>query len=98
MSTRAPAEWGLPDLAGRLALGASPRAPLGLLAAARAHALPHGRGFVVPGVLFDVAPEVLRDGLLLPSAALAVQLRVDDVTGRVLSTVPPPRIAPHQDP
>ena len=98
MSTRAPAEWGVPDLAGSLALGASPRATLGLLAAARGHALLHGRRHVVPRDVFDVAPEVLRHRLLLTYDALADQLRVDDVIGRVLSTVPPPRIAPHQDP
>ena len=97
MSTRAPGDWGLPDLVGHIALGASPRATLGLLAAARAHALLHGRRYVVPRDVYDIAPEVLRHRVLLTYDALADQVRVDDLIGRVLATVAPPRVAPQQD-
>jgi MoxR-like ATPase len=97
MATRAPSEWGLAEIAGHLALGASPRATLGLLAAARGYALLHGRRFVVPRDVFEVAPEVLRHRLLLTYDAIADGVRVDDVVSRVLTTVPPPRVAPHQD-
>ena len=48
MTTRDPARWGLPDLAGHIALGASPRGTLGLIAAARALAVLRGRRYVVP--------------------------------------------------
>jgi MoxR-like ATPase len=97
MATRAPADWKVPDLAGQIALGASPRATLGLVAAARGHALLHGRHHVLPKDIFDVAPEVLRHRLLLTYDALAAQVSVDDVIGRVLAAVPPPRVAPQQD-
>src|SRR3954452_3955435 len=96
MATRAPADWGLPDLAGRIALGASPRATLGLLAAARAHALLLGRRYVVPKDVFEVAPEVLRHRLLLTYDAMAERVRVDEVVARVLTTIAPPRVAPDQ--
>ena len=71
MATRDPARWGLEDLARLIALGASPRGTLGLLAAARALAVLRGRRFVVPQDVFDVAPEVLRHRVTLTYDALA---------------------------
>jgi MoxR-like ATPase len=97
MGTRDPARWGMPELAPRIALGASPRATLGLLAAGRALAVLRGRRFLVPQDVFDVAPEILRHRLLLSYDALAEGLRVDDVITRIVSTVQAPRVAPHQD-
>src|SRR5205085_54594 len=55
MATRDPAAWGVGELAPHVALGASPRATLGLLAAGRALALLRGRRYVVPQDIFDVA-------------------------------------------
>jgi MoxR-like ATPase len=46
-ATRTPAEYGL-ELAGLIQYGASPRATLALLRAAKAHAFLHGRGYVTP--------------------------------------------------
>ncbi|HEX3540818.1 MAG TPA: AAA family ATPase [Acidimicrobiales bacterium] len=97
MATREPARWGLPELENQIALGASPRATLGLLAAGRALALLRGRRFLVPQDLYDVAPEVLRHRLLLTYDGLAAGLLVDAVIARVLATIPAPRVAPHQD-
>jgi MoxR-like ATPase len=98
MSTREPARWGMPDLASAIALGASPRATLGLLAAGRALATLRGRRFLVPQDIYDVAPEVLRHRLLLTYDALAEGIKVEDVIARTLNTVVAPRVAPHQDP
>ena len=97
MATRDPERWGMPDLSSFIALGASPRATLGLLSAGRAMALLRGRRFVVPEDIHDVAPEVLRHRLLLSYDALAEGVSVEDVIQRVLQQVPEPRIAPHQD-
>ncbi|GAC1317502.1 MAG: MoxR family ATPase [Acidimicrobiales bacterium] len=97
MATRDPARWGLPTLAGQLALGASPRATLGLVASGRALALLRGRRFLVPQDIFDVAPEVLRHRLLLTYDALADGVDIDEVVSRLLATVEAPRVAPHQD-
>jgi MoxR-like ATPase len=97
MGTRDPARWGMPDLVPSIALGASPRATLGLLAAGRALAVVRGRRFLVPQDVFDVAPEVLRHRLLLTYDALADGVKVDDVIARVVGTVQAPRVAPHQD-
>jgi MoxR-like ATPase len=97
MATRDPARWGLPELAPQIALGASPRATLGLLSAGRALAVLRGRRFLVPQDIHDVAPEVLCHRLLLSYDALADGVQIDDILVRVLGTVEAPRVAPHQD-
>jgi MoxR-like ATPase len=97
MATRDPARWDMPELAPQIALGASPRATLGLLSAGRALAVLRGRRFLVPQDIHDVAPEVLRHRLLLSYDALADNVSIDDVLLRVLGTVRAPRVAPHQD-
>jgi len=96
LSTREPAEHGLPDLAPLIAFGASPRGSLGLVAAARALALLRGRDYAVPQDVFDCAPDVLRHRLVLSYEALADGVTPEAVLGRVLSTVPAPRVAPRQ--
>ena len=48
LATRTPAEFDLPDLTSVIQIGCSPRATLGLVAAARALALIHGRDYVLP--------------------------------------------------
>jgi MoxR-like ATPase len=47
--------------------------------------------------VFDVAPDVMRHRLVLSYEALARELTTDHVLSRVLSTIPAPRIAPHQE-
>jgi len=97
MATRDPARWDMPEQAAQIALGASPRATLGLLCAGRALAVLRGRRFLVPQDVFDVAPEILRHRLMLSYDALAEGVSVDDVVLKVLGTVRAPRVAPHQD-
>jgi MoxR-like ATPase len=97
MATRNPDHWGLTELDRLIALGASPRGTLGLLASARALAVLRGRRFVVPQDVFDVAPEVLRHRVTLTYDALAEGVHADDVLRQVLGRVPAPRIAPQQD-
>jgi MoxR-like ATPase len=98
LATRAPASHGLPELEELVSFGASPRASLGLIAAARAIALLRGRNYALPQDVFDVAPDVLRHRIVLSYEALAQGLGVEHVLVRVLSTVPAPRIAPSQAP
>src|SRR5699024_8722663 len=65
IATREPARHGLEDVARWLAYGASPRATLGAVTAARALALVRGRDYVVPQDVVDVLPDVLRHRLVL---------------------------------
>jgi MoxR-like ATPase len=97
LSSRSPAEHGMPDLGPLIANGASPRATLGLVAAGRALALMRGRNYVLPQDIFDVGPDVLRHRLLLSYEALADGTDAEQVVNRILSTVHAPRVAPSQD-
>ncbi|MBB5916282.1 MoxR-like ATPase [Nocardia transvalensis] len=93
-ATRKPADFGLDDVAGWIAYGASPRASLGIIAAARAVALIRGRDYVVPQDVVEVVPDVLRHRLVLSYDALADEVSPDDVIRRVLQTVGLPQVAP----
>jgi MoxR-like ATPase len=97
LATRDPAAHGLPDVAAALQFGVSPRATLGLVAAARALALLRGRGYVLPGDITDVAPDVLAHRLVLTYDALADAVPSRSLVERVLATVRAPRISPAQD-
>lgn len=92
-ATRTPAEFGLQDVDGWIAYGASPRATLGIIASARALALLRGRDYVVPQDVLEVVPDVLRHRLVLSYDALADEVSPDDVIQRVLQTVGLPQIA-----
>jgi MoxR-like ATPase len=93
MATRRPHEYGLGELARYLACGASPRATLGLIAGARAVALIHGRGFVLPDDVHHLACPVLRHRLILTYEALADEVTADAIVEAVLAAVPEPRRA-----
>jgi MoxR-like ATPase len=92
VATRTPAEHGLGDVAGWVSYGASPRATLGIVGAARALALVRGRDYVLPQDVLDVAPDVLRHRLVLSYDAVADAVPVDHIIGRVLATVPLPQV------
>ena len=92
LATRDPQRFGLPDIAPLLAYGASPRATLGLVAAARAQALIHGRDYVLPEDIRDLAVDVLAHRLVLTFDAVADGISGEDVVRRVIEAVPPPRL------
>ncbi|WP_239330595.1 MoxR family ATPase [Frankia sp. CiP3] len=96
LATRSPTEFGMPELTGHLAYGASPRASLGLVAAARALALLRGRDYVVPDDVAAVALDILPHRLVLSYEALAEGLSTDAIAERVLQGTPPPQVAPRQ--
>src|ERR687890_763870 len=81
------------DVATWVSYGASPRASLGLIAAARALALVRGRDYVLPQDVVDVAGDVLRHRLVLSYDALADGVPVEHIVTRVLQTVPLPQVS-----
>ncbi|MFC9895743.1 AAA family ATPase [Nocardia sp. NPDC127579] len=93
-ATRKPLDFGMQDVASWIAYGASPRASLGIIAAARAVALIRGRDYVVPQDVVEVIPDVLRHRLVLSYDALADEVTPEDVIKRVLQTVGLPQVAP----
>ena len=74
-----------------VALGASPRAAVHLLAASRAAARLGGRGFVTPDDVIRMAPPVLRHRLLLRPEAELDRYRPDDAIATAIAAVPVPR-------
>ena len=96
LATRHPAENGMPDVAGWVSYGASPRASLGLIAAGRAMALLRGRDYVLPQDVLDVATDVLAHRLVLSYDAIADGVPAAHAVRRVLQTVPLPQVAPRQ--
>ncbi|MFC7327040.1 AAA family ATPase [Marinactinospora rubrisoli] len=92
MATREPETYGLPELRRVLEIGASPRATLGLVAAARALALIRGRDYVLPDDVRLLARDVMAHRLVLTFDALADGVTTTQIVDRVLATVPPPRV------
>jgi MoxR-like ATPase len=74
-----------------VSLGASPRAAVHLLAAAKASARLSGRAFVTPDDVAWMARPVLRHRLLLSPEAELERYRPDDAVQAALASVPVPR-------
>lgn len=85
--TRNPMRAGLDNVNRYLSYGASPRATLGAIAAARATALLSGRDYVTPDDVVAVLPDVLRHRLVLSYEALADDISADSLVDSVLSAV-----------
>ncbi len=96
VSTRRPAEHGMPDVASWVSYGASPRASLGLIAASRAIALLRGRDYVLPQDVLDIATDVLAHRIVLSYDAIADGVPATHAVRRVLQTVPLPQVSPRQ--
>jgi MoxR-like ATPase len=90
MATRNPADFGMPDLASVISIGCSSRATLGLVGAARALALIHGRDYVLPTDVQAVAKDVMGHRLVLTFDAVADNISTLQVVERILAMVPPP--------
>jgi MoxR-like ATPase len=88
-ATREPASYGLP-LAPLLELGASPRATIALVRAARGHALLAGRDFVTPHDVKSLARDIMRHRILVSYEADAEGLTPDDLLQRILDHIPVP--------
>jgi MoxR-like ATPase len=90
LATRDPRGFGLADLEPLIEYGASPRATLCLLGAARAHAFLRRRGYVVPDDVKAVAHDVLRHRIALSYEAEAEEVTPEKVVTRVLERVAVP--------
>jgi MoxR-like ATPase len=84
LTTRNPGNNGLSDLKSFISFGASPRAGISLINAARAHAFIKGRGFVTPEDIKQIAPDVLRHRVLTTYEAEAENVSSADIVQRIL--------------
>lgn len=91
-ATRRPQEAGLGDMAPYVEFGASPRASLNMVHAARALALLRGREYALPRDVRDLARDVLRHRIVLSYEALAEGIDSDTVLDRVLAAVGMPDV------
>jgi MoxR-like ATPase len=87
-ATRYPRQAGIPEMAGLISYGASPRATLALQAASRARALLSGQGFVTPDLVKEVAPAVLRHRIIRSFEAEAEEVGVEEIISKILSRIP----------
>ncbi|CCH72584.1 AAA family ATPase [Nostocoides australiense] len=91
-ATRSPALVGLPDLTRLVTFGASPRASINMVLAARALAFLRGREYAIPEDARDLALDVLRHRLVLSYEALADNVDPDDIVRSIIAAVPLPDI------
>jgi len=80
-------ELGLQNI---IEFGASPRASIWLIKAAKANAMINGRGYVIPEDIKEVAHEVLRHRLILTFEAEADEINSDKVIDTILDKIPSP--------
>ena len=91
-ATRRPDDVGLGKLERYVTFGASPRASINLILAARALAFVRGRDYAVPHDLTDLALDVLRHRLVLSYEALSDDVTADALLDKVLAAVPVPDV------
>jgi MoxR-like ATPase len=90
-ATRDPEQFGIKDLARYITYGASPRASIHMIEAARALAHLRGRAYVLPEDVSDLAPDVLRHRLVLSYEALSDALSPDQLVQRIMQHIPAPQ-------
>jgi MoxR-like ATPase len=89
-ATRDPERFGIKDVSHYLTYGASPRASIHLIEAARALAFLRGRDYALPEDVTDLVPDVFRHRLVLSYEALAEGLSADQLIRRLLQAVRAP--------
>ncbi len=89
-ATRGQAGSNFDEIAREIQYGVSPRAALGLLVAAKGHALLNGRAFVTPHDVKTIAGDVLSHRLVLTLPAEARGTRAEHVIAAVLERVAVP--------
>ncbi len=90
-ATRNPSIVGRAELARYLTYGASPRASINMILAARALAYLRGREYALASDVRDLARDVLRHRIVLSYEALAEDMSADDLLTPILDSVPVPQ-------
>ena len=89
-ATRNPEQFGLTDLKGLIAYGASPRATIYIAITSRARAFLNHRGYVILDDVRDVARPALRHRILLTYEAEAENVTSEEIIDRLFDTIPTP--------
>ena len=89
-ATRNPESHGLSDLEGIIDFGASPRATINLVRAAKARAFTEHRGYITPEDIRYIGADVLRHRVILTYEAEAEELTPEDVIQRLFEVIEVP--------
>ena len=89
-ATRYPSQYNLSKLVPLIEMGASTRASINLVKAAKAHAVLNGRTYLTPHDIKTIAPDVLRHRVSLSYEAEAQGKSADDIIATILETLPVP--------
>lgn len=89
-ATRRPKDYNLSQIEPFIEMGASTRASINLVKAAKAHAILNGRTYLSPHDIKTIAPDVLRHRISMTYEAEAQGKTADDVITTILDTVPVP--------
>ena len=89
-STREPSKYGLKDLDGIIDFGASPRATINIVRAAKARAFIEHRGYITPEDIRYIGFDVLRHRVILTYEAEAEELTPDDIIQRLFEVIEVP--------
>ncbi len=89
-ATRDPAALGVSALEGMIETGASPRASIYLMKAAKANAFLQGRSYATPHDIKSIAMDILRHRVILTYEAEAEGKTSDTVITQILENVPVP--------
>ncbi len=95
-ATRDPKTVGLKDLGRYIQFGASPRASINMILAARSLAFVRGRSYTLPQDVLDMAYDVIRHRLMPTYEALSDNLTSDDLLKKILERIPLPEVPLHE--
>ncbi|HLE11095.1 MAG: ATPase [Bdellovibrionales bacterium RIFOXYD12_FULL_39_22] len=89
-ATRNPESFGLAELKSLIEYGASPRASIYLIKAAKAYAFLQGRGYVTPQDIKNIAADVMRHRVIASYEAEAQDFTSDDILVKIFDKVDVP--------
>ena len=89
-ATRNPIKYDLKDMDGIIDFGASPRATINIVRAAKARAFTEGRGYITPEDVRYIGADVLRHRIILTYEAEAEELNTEEVINRLFEKIEVP--------
>tara|TARA_B000000460_G_scaffold66013_1_gene45170 strand:+ start:1225 stop:2220 length:996 start_codon:yes stop_codon:yes gene_type:complete len=89
-ATRNPIKYDLKDMDGIIDFGASPRATINIVRAAKARAFTKSRGYITPEDVRYIGADVLRHRVILTYEAEAEELTTEDVINRLFEKIEVP--------
>ena len=89
-ATRNPIKYDLKDMDGIIDFGASPRATINIVRAAKARAFTEGRGYITPEDVRYIGADVLRHRIILTYEAEAEELTTEEVINRLFEKIEVP--------